>query len=154
TDNANRLIFSNPAGTKTQFPLNGLDRNGDKVSDGPDYDNSSTVNNPAAPVNLDAPNDTTIGGPFFNPLAPLLGSDDWHEISLPFRQFGDSASGAINPEDEPHPTLVQLRASFDALRTADLGLAVTTSAGTVNQGDHLVYNFTASVSGSNPADGV
>jgi uncharacterized repeat protein (TIGR01451 family) len=150
TDTANRMIFSDSAGNKTQFPLNGLDRNvpPDGVIDGPDYDNDNVVDTATVSVNADAPNDTIINA------APMVGHDDWRRISLPFRQFGNSASSAINPETDPLPTLAELLAFQAYLNTADLRLSVTTSASTVFQGDHLVYTYTATVNGPNPADAV
>ena len=88
TDTSNRMVFTNSAGTVVSYPLNGIDRNGDGTIDGPDYNNNGLVDTAAVAVNIDG----ATGMPPPPPkTTPFVGQNDWQRISLPFRQFGDSA---------------------------------------------------------------
>ncbi len=148
TDTANRMIFSDPTGKKKiQYPLDGLDRNGDGTPDGPDYNQNGSVDTATYGSNVNAPYDTTIS------TTPFNGQDDWSVISLPFTQFGDSASGPVRPEDTPLPDMQQLQQTDLLLHTTDLSLSVSPSSNAVDQGSHLVYTFTVTNNGPNPADG-
>jgi uncharacterized repeat protein (TIGR01451 family) len=155
TDTANRMVFSQPNFSTTkknvQYPLDGIDRDKDGGGpDGPDWNGDGKVNSGTVADNVNAKYEPT--SPDIS-TAPYKGQDDWSEISLPFRQFSASANG--DEIDDPLPTLEQELQEVADLHTTDLSLGVTTSASTVNQGeDHLVYTYTATNNGPNPADGV
>lgn len=147
TDPSNRFIFTNPAGSKVQFALNqGANWNSD--ADPPLEGNLS--------INLDT--NATGGGPAACNNASLNdsleGFHDWNAISIPFRQFGDSADGAINPVTTQEPTITELRQLRDDLNKTDLSVTVSDSADPVAAGTQLTYTATVVNNGPNPATSV
>ena len=86
-------------------------------------------------------------------LRSLRGADEWFQVSLPFRQFGDSADGAVNPDEEPHPTLDELVDFLDALTTTDLATSATDAPDPVAAGTTVTIGATVTNTGSNAADG-
>ena len=115
--------------TIVSWPLNG-DQDGDKISEGVDWNGDSNTPSPGGSslsANIDTSgNVINIFMPSFDPTAPtppnfwppactnpsskniLTDFNDWLSISIPFRQFGDFNDGAINPTTEPEPTLQEL----------------------------------------------
>lgn len=70
----------------------------------------------------------------------LTGYDDWANISVPFRHFGDSQNAAKNPFEEPLPRLEELLEHLDARNTTDLVLAVSDVPDPVTLGGQLTYS--------------
>jgi uncharacterized repeat protein (TIGR01451 family) len=88
---------------------------------------------------------------FNNDLAMVLEShDDWNNISLPFIDFGDAASAAVNIAQGPEPTLVERRRLNEELNTADLGISQSAPA-TVEVGNSFNLALTVGNKGPNPA---
>src|SRR5262249_31526604 len=83
----------------------------------------------------------------------LTGFDDWLNVSLPFLQFGESASGPINPVDQPEPTDAEILGNLQDLNTADLAIAKMGDAGPVEAGSEvdLAYTLELGNQGPNPA---
>lgn len=82
----------------------------------------------------------------------LTGFADWKPpaVSLPFRQFGDSADSAVNPGPE-EPTLKQLLDQRKALQTTDISLTVSGTPDPVAAGTQLTYALRVKNLGLNPA---
>ena len=112
TDTANRMVFSDAnygtTNVKVQYPANGRNRDGVGPVDGPDYDGDKTVDGSPVAVNLNADYDSTTDA------TPYAGQDDWRRISLPFRQFGDSAAGR-------HPRRRHGASDVDRVASSDRG---------------------------------
>jgi uncharacterized repeat protein (TIGR01451 family) len=142
-DATNRFVFTNLGGLKVQNPMNaGADWNGD----------GDTADNPVT-VNIDT--NATGGGPAAcannatnSSLTPF---DDWTNISLAFRQFGDSGDGAINPVTDPEPNFAELQQLHSALNTTDVGVTIADAPDPVAAGTQLVYTLVANNLGPNPA---
>lgn len=147
TDPANRYVFVNPAGAKVQANLNtGANWNSD--TDPPGEADQT--------VNIDT--NATGGGPVAcadtATTSTLEGFDDWKQVSLPFRQFGDSADGAINPVTTPEPRLSELQQLRTALNTTDLAVTLTDDPDPVAAGRAITYTLTVRNDGPNPASSV
>ncbi|MFD9406860.1 hypothetical protein ACFWBN_07520 [Streptomyces sp. NPDC059989] len=85
----------------------------------------------------------------------LHGSDDWNSVSLPFRQFGESADAAINPEDDDDlPTTSELLAMHEERNTTDVGVSVTDNPEPVAAGTDVVYTAVVTNHGFRPAAAV
>jgi uncharacterized repeat protein (TIGR01451 family) len=148
SDTSNQFVFNDANGNKVRNPLNATaDYNGD----------GDTTDNPVVPgVNVD---DANSNG---RPAACDNGStndthntfDDWSAISLQFRQFGDSADGAINKEDEPNITLHEMVQLEAELNTTDVSVVKTDSVDPVAAGTNLTYTITVNNAGPNPANDV
>ncbi len=144
TDASNRFVFTNSGGGKTAL---GLDQptNWNADVDPPAESNQT--------INIDT--NATGGGPSgcanTATNSTLNGFNDWTRVSLPFRQFGESADGAINPVTTPEPLLAELQALRDDLNTTDLTVALTDSVDPVAAGTQLVYTATVTNNGPNPA---
>ncbi len=145
TDTANRFIFVSPAGQKLQRQLNQA-ANWNNDTDPPVEAtlpainvNTSGVNGAPAACTNGATNDA------------MNGFHDWNAISLPFRQFGDSASAAINPETQQEPTLQDLLRLREELNTTDVALTKTDSPDPVAAGTNLTYTLLATNNGPNPS---
>ena len=90
SDNKNRFVFVNTLGVKV-LPVG--------LNSQPNWNGDT---DPPLETTVTANIDTvgTNGGPpkcenaTFN--STLVGADDWTFVSLPFRQFGDSANSALN----------------------------------------------------------
>lgn len=143
TDAANRFIFTDATGAKVQNPLNAtVDWNGD----GDTADSGLTVN-------ID--DNASGGGPAAcdngSSSSTLNGYDDWTNIALGFRQFGDSSDGAINEVLEPELTLDELLELQEQLDTADVAIAVTDSIDPGVAGTQLTYSVDVENLGPNPS---
>jgi|GEM_PF-1562036 len=142
TDSTNQMVFTNPAGMKVRARL---DQPVDWNGDGDTADNNVTVNidtnatggGPSACAN--GANNSTLGG-----------HDDWTVISIPFRQFGDSADGAINQVTEPEITLDELLQLEELLNTTDVEITKSAPA-TAVAGTSFLYTFSVTNNGPNPA---
>ena len=151
SDTANQLVFLDGANWRTTAPVN-LNPNWTGDLD-PPFESGVTVN-------IDS---IVQGFGLFPPVGPpaclnnvtnipLVGADDWAAISLPFRQFGASADGAINASDETGgPTEADLQLMQDALRTTDMAVGLSAAPDPVAAGTELTYVMTASNLGPNPA---
>ena len=147
TDNSNQFVFVNANGQKVSSPLN----------QGEDW-NGNTVVQPALSglrVNIDT------SGANGRPVActngvfdtSMPGFDDWTNISLPFRQFGESADSAINPVTDPEPDFQELLELQEELDTTDLEIDKTDSDPAV-AGQELVYTVVVTNNGPNPASAI
>jgi uncharacterized repeat protein (TIGR01451 family) len=143
TDATNRFVFTNLGGNKVQNPTNArADWNGD----GDTNDNPLTVNIDTSDVNGNPGGCTNSATN--STLKPF---DDWTNIALAFRQFGDSDLGAINPVTDPEPNLVELQQLQTSLSTTNVGVTITDAPDPVAAGTQLVYSVTANNLGPNPA---
>ena len=78
--------------------------------------------------------------------------DDWLHISLPFRQFADSADGVvIPPPPDEEPTLEQLMRLEQELNSADLAIDKDSDPDEVKVGQDFRYVLTVTNKGPNPA---
>jgi uncharacterized repeat protein (TIGR01451 family) len=158
TDAGNRFVFTNPAGMKVQWNLGGDndgdgpgDGNGNGIGDGVNWNGDMDTSDSGLTVNIDT-NAPCAANTVTN--STLTGYDDWTNISLPFRQFGESADSAINPTTEPEPTLQELIELEQELNTTDLSIAKTSAPDPVEVGADLVYTLRVSNKGPNPASRV
>jgi uncharacterized repeat protein (TIGR01451 family) len=150
TDATNRFVFVGPNGRKVQRPLNqAADWDTDGNTAETNTQNVNTSDNNGTPANTadDFPQRCANGAT----NTTLTGFHDWNTISIPFRQFGDSGDGAINPTPDQEPTLVELQALHQALNTTDLTVTKTDAPDPVAAGTQLVYTVKATNSGPNPA---
>jgi uncharacterized repeat protein (TIGR01451 family) len=165
TDPANQFAFTNANGRKVRTPLQGMDIDGDGTIDGTDWNGDGAVTaGVLPPINVDtADNNGTPGNTADDaPQAcingssngTLAGSDDWTQISLQFRQFGDAADGAINKVSDPEITLPELLDLQEALNTTDVAVDVADSPDPVAAGTELTYTITVTNNGPNPASDV
>ena len=144
SDSANRYVFLDPAANKVQRNLN-QGANWNSNTDPPaelnqviNIDSADSAGNPGACAN-GSNNDS------------LESFNDWNALSIPFRQFGDSATGAINPQLTPSPTLAQLLALRESLNKTDLRVAMSDTPDPVAAGTQLSYTAVASNDGPNPS---
>ena len=148
TDNSNRYVFVDSTGTKVPF---GLDQGANWNSDtDPPLESDQTINIDKAGTN-GSPKGCAGNG---SNNDTLEGFNDWNTVSLPFRQFGDSSDGAINPTTDPNPTLSDLLDLEQELNTTDLSVAISDSADPVAAGTQLTYTVTATNNGPSPATSV
>ncbi len=148
TDANNRYVFVDTGGNKVQYNLNqGSNWNSDSPEGTPE--NGQTVNIDTIGKNgrPKACNNAVTN----STLTPF---NDWNTVSLPFRQFGDSASGAINPETDLEPTTQDMQALDTEINTTDLSVAVTDSPEPVTAGTQLTYFAVVKNKGVNPAGAV
>jgi uncharacterized repeat protein (TIGR01451 family) len=142
-----QFVFVNGRGEKVRQPVNQL----------PDWDGDGAITPFPMSVNID-----TGGGWFGSPKPcvndeirdfsrPLRGANDWINIKLPFRGFGDSNAGPINPERPDNPTLQELTELEEQLNTTDLGIVISGSPNPVAAGTQLTYTVTVNNFGPNPA---
>ena len=82
----------------------------------------------------------------------LKGYDDWRNITLNPRAFGDSADGPTSFVSER--TLEELRAVDEDLNRTDLEIVKTDLPDPVNAGDPLTYTLTVLNHGPQPARGI
>lgn len=150
-DNLNRFVFVDRTGQKRTTTLNA----------GPDWDGDGTGGD-ASDNNVQANIDTSSPPPASNPSActnntntdTLNGNHDWNRVSLPFRGFGDSADGAVNPELEQVPTIPQSDQMLAELNKADVGVTIADTPDPVAAGETLTWTLSAANHGPNPATSV
>jgi uncharacterized repeat protein (TIGR01451 family) len=145
TDNLNMFAFVNSLGQKVRAPLNqrpNYNANGSTTDSGltVNLDTSNAANNRPRACSNNVNNSTFNGG-----------FDDWRNIALNFRQFGDSADGAINPVTEPELVLEDLLLLDEAFNTTDLVITGTAAPNPVVTGTRLTYTFVVHNNGPNPA---
>ncbi len=83
----------------------------------------------------------------------LAAYDDWSNIVLNPRAFGDDADQALNPA-QAERSLDEWRAADEAINTTDLQISKTDLPDPVNAGAQLVYTLTVANHGPQPARGV
>jgi uncharacterized repeat protein (TIGR01451 family) len=147
SDPSNRFVFVNGAGQKITNNLNQI----------ADWDNDGVPGVvPTPPTNIDTvglngrPANCANG----STNETLRGADDWTFVSLPFRQFGDSASAGLNLETEDVPTTQDLLAMHDEINTTDVGITKSDNPDPVAAGTNLTYTLVAANHGPNPATSV
>ena len=146
TDATNQFVFIDNAGALVRNQLN---QTADYNADGDTTDSGITVNidtSSAAGWPPACANASTTD--------VLTGYDDWTNIVLNFRPFGDSADGAINPVTEPEPDIEDRRIMREALNTTDVRIVKADSPDPVEVGSKLIYSLTVTNNGPNPADDV
>lgn len=144
SDNVNRFIFSIGAGNIVQTNLNA----------NPNWSND--IDPPLEnPVTANIDNGTLPGCANSSTNETLNGFNDWPVVSIPFRQFGDSSSSAINPaQQDDEPTLEELIEHDTALHSTDLVITVVDTPDSVAAGTQLTFTVTATNNGPNPASSV
>ncbi|WP_404953411.1 hypothetical protein [Streptomyces sp. 147326] len=149
-DPVNRLVFVDSTGQKVP---NNLNTSPDWNRDG-DPPFEPTV--PATNIDNAGPGPNPIPAGCINTSTneTLNGSDDWNSVSLPFRQFGDSANAAINPESDDVPTTSELLAMHEEQNSTDVGVAVTDNPDPVAAGTDVVYTAIVTNHGFKPAAAV
>jgi len=140
------LAYTDAAGKK-RLSLVGapVDWNGD----GDTTDDMQKVNIDTSDANTGKPVKCTNG----DFKTKLTGYDDWTNVSLPFLQFGESASGPVNPVDEPEPTDAEILGNLQDQNTADLSISKSGNAGPVEAGTEVDLTYTLAIAnhGPNPA---
>lgn len=144
-DNINLGVYL-PIGSLTR-QLFRLDQNVDYSGDGPAGDPPWETAVTGADIN-NTPPQTTPPTPGQGPPGcrnsatgqTLTGYDDWANISIPFRHFGDSQNGARNPFEEPLPRLQDLLEQLDARNTTDLVVTVDDAPDPVTSGEQFTYS--------------
>ncbi|WP_136708197.1 DUF11 domain-containing protein [Agromyces sp. H66] len=158
-DNRNLIVFKDGTGARRSGPLTG----------GVDWSGNTAISAPGtieAPTNI---NGSSPPGPTPAPPAPapqqpaacasntsttdtLNGFHDWNAISIPFRQFGDSSDGALNPADEILPTIADRDVMIAQLNTADVSVSLADGPDPVGAGEQFTVTATATNTGPNPAN--
>ncbi len=156
TDPVNQFAFVDGGGNKRRWALSGQDLDGDGTPDGIDYDGNGNLTAGNVSVDIDVA-DATSGRPGAcasnNSLTSLSGRNDWLNLELNLRVFGDSANGAINPEVEEERDIFELLATVEELTTADLEISLL---GMPNAavGDTYVLEVFIENDGPQQADGI
>jgi uncharacterized repeat protein (TIGR01451 family) len=146
SDPVNYFVFVNGQGTKIQFPLNHcVPWSSGLLCD----DHDIEVQIDIAGEN-GAPRDCLNGYNTFS----TSGADDWSVISLRFRQFGDSADGAVNPPDHNDMTSDELLVVWREINSTDMAVTKADSDDPVAAGDLLTYTIRIDNLGPNPASEV
>jgi uncharacterized repeat protein (TIGR01451 family) len=136
TDAANQLIYTS-AGGKFLNPLN--QRINWNIGNGDlDTNDSGLVVN----INTAGANGRPAGCVNTLNNQTLDGYNDWDNIVLNFRQFGDSKDAPINPVIGPEPTLEDRRLLQEELNTTDLEIIKSDSPDMAVAGQELVYTLT------------
>jgi uncharacterized repeat protein (TIGR01451 family) len=147
TDATNQFVFVDSNGAKVRNQLN----------QAVNYNADADTTDAGLTVNIDT-SSTATGRPSACTNASttdvLTGYDDWTNIVLNFRPFGDSANGAINPVTEPEPDIEDLQIMREELNTTDVQIVKTDSPDPVEVGSKLIYTLTVTNNGPNPADDV
>ena len=141
---ANRFVFTNGVGTSKCVPLNGQT----------DWDGDGLITSAPVAVNID--NANSAGNPKncknTSTDELLRGADEWSQVSVPFRQNGDSANGAINPTPDDEPTRQELQSFYDALTTTDVGVTASAAPAPVAAGTTATVTASVTNHGTAPAD--
>ena len=87
-------------------------------------------------------------------LETLTTWDDWDTISLPFRHFADSASGAVNAQSEPPRRIEDRAAVAELLTQGDISLSLSGTPDPAAAGGTITYAAGVANAGVNPVDGV
>ena len=144
SDPANRFVFTNGVGTSKWVPLNGQT----------DWDGDGLITSAPVAVNID--NANSAGNPKncknTSTDELLRGADEWSQVSIPFRQNGDSANGAINPTPDDEPTRQELQSFYDALTTTDVGVTASAAPTPVAAGTTATVTASVTNHGTAPAD--
>jgi hypothetical protein len=142
-DSINQFIYTDANRRKVSAALN-ANPNYNADTDPPldrgyagNVDTSNSSGNPADCTNTSS-------------SAKLDSQNDWLRISLPFRQFGDSADAPIDPETDPNLTTAQIKALDDEVHATDLHLTKT-GPGTAVAGTTASYDLKVLNQGPNPA---
>lgn len=149
-DASNQTVFMNGLSQLVTAPGNGaINWTGDAD---PPFETGAAVDiNNGIPA---APGVTAVGAPGCanGTLTQLTGAADWTAISVPFRQFGDSADSAINAaNDSDMPTTEDLQRMQDQMRTTDLAVSLTATPDPVAAGTTLSLTADVANLGPNPA---
>ena len=152
------FVFKGANGRAVQWQLNqAVDWNGDGTPPGPGTPNTDvtlnldTVDNNGTGTNSD---DSPSACRNSSTNSVLTGSEDWTRISIPFRQFGDAADGAIHKVSDEEMTLPEMLQLQEALNTTDLALTISDAPDPVAAGSPLKYTLTVTNNGPNPANDV
>ncbi len=117
TDGSNLFVF---------FDVTNDTKVSNQLNQRADWDGDGTTNDTSVASNPNSASAT--GGPRAcrnSPLGQTLtGFNDWAQVTLSFRQFGDSADSAINPEDDTVPTREELEELIEELNTTDLSVTI------------------------------
>lgn len=149
-DGSNQTVFMNGLSQIATAPANGaVNWTGDAD---PPFETLATVDiNNGIAATATAP---AVGAPGCanGAFTVLTGAADWPAISVPFRQFGDSADSAVNPADDTDmPTDDDLRRIQEQLRTTDLAVSLTATPDPVAAGTSLGLTAQVANLGPNPA---
>jgi uncharacterized repeat protein (TIGR01451 family) len=147
TDATNQFVFVDSNGAKVRNQLN----------QAADYTVNGNLTESGQTVNIDTSSTATGNPPACTNASStgvLTGYDDWRNIVLNFRPFGDSADGAINPVTELEPDIETLRVMKEELNTTDVQIVKEDSPDPVEVGSKLIYTLTVTNNGPNPADNV
>ncbi|MFE0511993.1 hypothetical protein [Streptomyces sp. NPDC058964] len=149
-DAVNRFVFVDSTGQKVPNNLN------TSPNWNADVDPPYEPNVPATNIDNAGPGPSPAPANCINNTTDetLKGSDDWTFVSLPFRQFGDSANAAVNPESDDVPTTSELLAMYEQQNTTDVGVTVTDNPHPVAAGTDVVYTAVVTNHGSKPAAAV
>jgi uncharacterized repeat protein (TIGR01451 family) len=159
-DTLNQFIYTDAAGQKVRVPLAGLDFDGDGVRDGIDLNADTDALDAGLSVNLDTtdsagnPDPDCANGVLASTAAEALRPwDDWSNIALGFRQFGDRADAPVNlaHPDVTDPTDAEILRYIRALNTTDVGIEIADLPDPVAAGTELTYTLTVRNFGPNPA---
>jgi Tol biopolymer transport system component len=140
TDTMNQMRHVHLFGAKVRRPLNLA------------YD--FNLGNPGQNVNLDTVGLSGQPSACKNSSAnsTLVGSDDWSQIQLNFRTFGDAANGALNPEQDTPPDREARLLMMEEVNRVDLGLSVSHAPMPAVSGAALTFSLLVRNDGLNPAD--
>jgi uncharacterized repeat protein (TIGR01451 family) len=135
------------------------DGDGDGIGDGSDWDADNDTSEFGLMINIDTvdqggtaattaddfPEDCRNSG-----LTNLTPWDDWNTISLPFRDFGDSANSPINNITTRDPTKPEIERYERMLATTDLVIGQRTDPATVEALSGFEYVLEFRNNGPNP----
>ena len=147
-DNANRYVFVDPGGQKVQAALNApTNWNGD--SDPPlETDQAINIDTSGANGSPSGCTNSTIS------TVPYMGQDNWANIIINYREFGETEAGARPLVSEAAPTLDELLALERELNTTDLSLDLVMTPDPAVAGQPLAATIFIANHGPNPASAV
>jgi Tol biopolymer transport system component len=140
TDPMNQMLHVHLFGAKVRRPLN--------------LAYNFNLGNPGQNVNLDTAglNGQPRGCKNGSANSTLVGSDDWSQVQLNFRTFGDAADGALNPEQDTPPDREERLLMLEEVNRVDLGLSVSHAPMPAVSGAALTFSLLVRNDGLNPAD--